>query len=302
MAQRRLGAPTARLFATMMVAGCVGGVGDAGEGALPDDVPDQCASVPFTQVLSTPPVRSVASPMPIDLDLVGQGYSGVGSISVARDRGTVVVNGRKINILVYSPQQYPGTTIVYQAFGYPESADELYLIYFYCDAGSLTKIFYESTIHPGTGEATSGTCADRGMGFNYIVDLPALNIRVPRLSCNFSVSTPADALYGILNLPGNGPGTITDQFERVRMAIPFTLYDCTTGNCDGGLVDQTFEMHLLLWDPSDGPDLEVGVLYFPTSAGIRNGTGAFMINGFNLSPYGMPTNYTQYMSASWTFY
>jgi hypothetical protein len=237
--------------------------------------------------------------MPLDLDVTGQGAGSVSKVLVARDRGTVVIDGETVRVTVHEAIPYPGTLIVYQGVGYTDAADTLNLVWFYCDAGALTQVYYESTKASGKFATASGQCIDggaHGLITPFVSDFPALDIRLPHLSCGFSVTSPEQSGPGTLQL-GDGPGLIADAIGQVRTALPFELLDCRTGCGEG----QWFEMHVLLWDPNAGPYLGYGIMYFRPSDGGKTGTGAILGYQFNLSPFGERMNTTNYPDATWTF-
>jgi hypothetical protein len=252
------------------------------------------------ETLWTPPSRN-ATDLPIDLDVSGQSGGDISSIDVVRDRGTIGIRGQEIHLTVHERIQYPGRLVVYQAVGYPDSADVLHVVWFYCDAGALTSVYYESTSAPGIFANAIGQCVERGLNglaTPFISDFPALNLRVPHLSCGFSVSTPQQTGPGTLQLSGKEPGLVADASGQVRTALPFELIDCRNGTCGSG---QWFEMHILLWDPDAGPFLGYGIMYFRTLNEGKSGHGANMGYQFSLSPIGRRLLMTDYPDATWSF-
>jgi hypothetical protein len=176
----------------------------------------------------------------------------------------------------------------------------LHFVWFYCDGGVLTRVYYESTKAPGQFAPATGQCIDRGaygLVTPFVSDFPALDIRVPHLSCGFSVSTTERSGPGTLQLPAGRPGLIADASGQVRTALPFELLDCRSGCGDG----QWFEMHVLLWDPNAGPYLGYGIMYFRPSDGGKIGTGAVLGYQFNVSPVGERMIMTNYPNATWAF-
>lgn len=259
-----------------------------------------CFTAGPTQALSTPPTRNPTL-MPLDLDVTGQGTGEVSSIQVARNRGTIRIRGQDIHLTMHESIQYPGTLFVYQGVGYPDSADVLHVVWFYCDAGVLTRVYYESTSSAGTFADATGQCVERegfGLATPFISDFPALNLRLPHLSCGFSVSTPEQTGAGTLQFSGKGPGLIADAAGNVRTALPFEVIDCRYGNCAAG---KWIEVHLLLWDASAGPFLGYGILYLRAPDGGSHGRGANLGYPFSLSPVGERMLMTEYSDATWTF-
>ena len=259
-----------------------------------------CFTVGLTQTLSTPPTRNTTN-MPLDLDVTGQGVGDVSSIQVVRNRGTIGIHGQDIHLTVHESIQYPGTLFVYQGVGYPDAADVLHVVWFYCDAGALTRVYYESTSSAGTFADATGQCVERegsGLATPFISDFPPLDLRLPHLSCGFSVSTPEQTGPGTLQLSGKGPGLITDAAGQVRTALPFEVIDCRNGNCAAG---GWIEVHLLLWDASVGPFLGYGILYLRAPDGGSRGRGANLGYPFSLSPVGERMLMADYPDATWSF-
>ncbi|HET6279849.1 MAG TPA: hypothetical protein VFH73_02755 [Polyangia bacterium] len=256
------------LLCAASLAGCTG--------TLPAGV--ACDAPRFDGRLTLPARDGVAA-APFSLDVDATGSADIRSIAIAGNRGQVSYRGHTVDFLVHERIPYPGTRVLYQAFGsVVDDGRDLHLLWLYCDGERLGTVYYETTSTAGAYVPINGQCRVTEKFVQIPTHLPALDLQVPRLACGFSI----DSADGSISLDGAGPGTLMDDLGAPRKALIFNMLDCRNG-CDAPELGHSwFELHVLLWDAAR-PVLDYGILYLLTSGRSNTGTRAILDHGYSLS-------------------
>lgn len=182
-----------------------------------------------------------------EVQLHGAGSDDIGAIDVVGPRGTVVIDGETVPVVAYERQGFEGYTL-YQMLAVER--DRITVVWAYCEYDDLAAFYFEST--DGTRMQTEwadGTCYETPGTTTARVDLPAIDMPVPRLLDDYRISGPQIAL------DGDDPGRIVVG-GKAQILYPFEEVDCT----DDCGPDSWRELHTLMWDPASSA-LSFGILY-----------------------------------------
>ena len=173
------------------------------------------------------PARDGVAAAQFSLDVTATGTGDVRSVAITGEPRTRLVP-RAERRLPRPPANppYPGTLVLFQGFGSVDAdGRSLHFIWFYCDAGRLDRVYYETTSTAGNYSPVTGTCAETATFIQPPTHLDALDVEVPRLSCGFSITSQD----GSITLDGSGPGTMLDDLGAPRTALVFNELDCRDG-------------------------------------------------------------------------
>lgn len=183
------------------------------------------------------PATSGQLDLPFSVALDGEGSTRVGAFSIADATGTIEIEGTPYPAVVYLKQPWPeaGYTL-FQTLAVGD--DRWYLLWFYCQAGSVVYIYSEATDGtPMAYENATGSCASLDTGITAAVALPASQLEIPELLAGYTVSGPdidiASAQPGAISLGGV-------DYE----VLPFEDVVCLDCGSSGW-----YELHALLVDP-----------------------------------------------------
>jgi hypothetical protein len=165
----------------------------------------------------------------------GSGTKVIGNIHLDGDVGTVEIHGKMLPAVVYEKQPF-APYVLYQTLIVDDAA--LYVSWVYCLNGKIDTVYYEGT--DGTTiaeEPATGTCSDMAVATSVHVTLPAADVTAPALLPGWQLDGPD------IHYDGVSPGTV-NLGEELTL-LPFGTVDCS--QCGSG---GWFELHSLLWDPT----------------------------------------------------
>lgn len=212
----------------------------------PDDEP---SSQTASQTEHRLRVAATSRELTLDYEvrLQGVGSDDIGAIDVVGPRGTIAIDGRTVPVVAYERQGFEGYTL-YQMLAVEN--DRITVVWAYCEYDDLAAFYFEST--DGTRMQTEwaeGTCYETPGTTTARVDLPALDMPIPRLLDDYTISGPQIAL------DGDEPGRIVLSGTS-QILYPFEEVDCTDDCGPNGWR----EIHTLIWEPTSSA-LSFGILY-----------------------------------------
>ena len=159
----------------------------------PDDEP---SSQTASQTEHRLRVAATSRELTLDYEvrLQGVGSDDIGAIDVVGPRGTIAIDGRTVPVVAYERQGFEGYTL-YQMLAVEN--DRITVVWAYCEYDDLAAFYFEST--DGTRMQTEwaeGTCYETPGTTTARVDLPALDMPIPRLLDDYTISGPQIALDG----------------------------------------------------------------------------------------------------------
>jgi hypothetical protein len=199
--------------------------------------------------------KSLAARVLVD----GQGSTHVGGVDIADSVGSVTIDGRDVDALVYKKIPWEGfDRTLYQTLAV--SSDALHVLWFYCDdADQLREIWLESTDGLALDwEQATGSCSSLDQAHSAQVSFPAVDWPLPQTVDDYEVSGQG------LDIGPQTTNTATLGGTDHRVFV-FEDVDCST-ECG---VDGWYELHALLWD-RDAPRVYFGIFYlYPDSNTVQ---------------------------------
>lgn len=232
---------------------------DADESDTPDAPPDDVLDASDTEDtedaerLPDPPLTAPATTARLTNDfrlgVDAMGSGSIGRVEMTRNVGTIEIDGQTYAGFAHERQPWQDFELtLYQAIF--AGSDRLYVAWFYCEAGSLTWIYYEGTdgsrLRP---VPMTGTCDEVRTMTTSDVAIPDMEIAEPTLIGGYRVEGAEIAITS--RLPG----------RAVLRGRPFDVYVFDDVDCSLDCGEQSwFELHALV--RGQEPDATLGFAIF----------------------------------------
>jgi hypothetical protein len=183
------------------------------------------------------PATSGNLPLPFTASIAGSGSGRVGSVVLENNVGTVEIDQRVLNGVVYEQQSFASSVgeFLYQTLII--APEQWFVVWFYCANGVLTDAYLEGT--EGTAGAfqnVSGTCSTSFAETTPEVWFSATTMPIPPLLKGYKIKGPDISLHS------GRPGTVNLGMGLLTV-LPFQAVDCSQCGVPGW-----HEVHALLWD------------------------------------------------------
>jgi hypothetical protein len=193
--------------------------------------------------------------VPFDVLVTGSGAPVLDTVGIEHDVGPVTLFGTKQSSVVWTEQEFAGTTLLF-ALSITPDGQAMNVTYFYCYSGTLGYVYVLGYSQPLAGAYTTGKCPQKNTPMDAGVTLPALTALPEPVAKGIAIS---GAKLSLEDGAGRAQlGGATYDFT------PFATVDCSTCGTPGW-----YELHVLLHRAGEAC---YGVLYLfpddPTQAQI----------------------------------
>lgn len=201
-------------------------------------MPDLASAPDLAPTTVSVPATDDTKKLTFSFGATGAGSSRVGPITIDKNQGQVVLDGKTLPALSYLQQPWEPVYTLYQTLLVDD--DAWYLMWLYCEGDKLTHIYFEGT--NGTllaDEPASGSCAAMQSSTEVTVALPTTSLRVEP---NHAFTIEGERL----SLNKDGRGTVQLGSKRYDL-LPFEVVDCLDCAAEGWL-----ELHSVFAPPEGG--------------------------------------------------
>lgn len=218
------------------------------DSATDDSATDDSATTPGVIAPATDGTFAV----PFDVLVTGSGAPVLDAAAIEHDVGPVTLFGTKQQSVVWTDQEWAGTTLLFTLSITPDG-QALNVTYFYCYDGTLGYVYVLGYSQPLAGAYTTGKCPQKDTPLDVAVTLPALTALPEPVAKAITIKGAELTLL-------DGAGT-AELGGNSYDFTPFATVDCTDCGTPGW-----YELHVLLHRAGEAC---YGVLYlFPDEPSV----------------------------------